>query len=70
MNRLSYEPEERVTVQIHVENHSAVDVSGSTLKVITKINCGTYTIVARSFFEASHYGNMYVCLLRVGNKSD
>ena len=33
LDKLSYEPHDRVVVNLHLENNSAVDVSDSTLKV-------------------------------------
>lgn len=39
-----YEPEDRVTVHFQLENNSAVDVYGSTLKVVTCINLIIMTV--------------------------
>ncbi len=34
LDRLAYSPEDKVTVKLKLENNSAVDVPGSTIKVL------------------------------------
>lgn len=40
LDRLVYGPEDKVKIQLQIENNSAVDVSGSTLKVIFLVIIG------------------------------